>query len=383
MAINNTPSSYLVMDTCCFLNYIQGKSSDAFNYQKIEQFVKNNRWKLLITPDTLWESIQTCTQIERIKERREEMLRVGNLYVMNMGNVLNNEYALVPVKTCIENIGFNPDTLYLLAQKRGVFREKVYSTLYPKIITIAQLIAIVYLTICERKEDGTYSEGFEYRKKEVLRYFKNHHSLKIYLERFLNAAQGLSYYDENGILQKPLDAKDYLKDELESMVKTIMIVSRVREEHRSGINPYANNSEFEERIYDGFMHMDDLYKREDMRACYKAFLKAEPKRTADVIVEEIGIKGPELLQHMYKKLVMDWMSANGLGKPLMNTIIDYSNMDFLFSPQTKDWVYITEEDKIIEELFSTHDPECEATRDFYKQFYLGSFSASKKIGKII
>ena len=30
--INEHPSGYLIMDTCCFLNYIEGKRSDAFEF---------------------------------------------------------------------------------------------------------------------------------------------------------------------------------------------------------------------------------------------------------------------------------------------------------------------------------------------------------------
>ena len=43
--INEHPSGYLVMDTCCFLNYIEGKKSEAFDYddqgEEIRQWVKD------------------------------------------------------------------------------------------------------------------------------------------------------------------------------------------------------------------------------------------------------------------------------------------------------------------------------------------------------
>lgn len=46
--INEHPSGYLIMDTCCFLNYIEGKRSDAFEYQEIKEFIEKNKLWLVM-----------------------------------------------------------------------------------------------------------------------------------------------------------------------------------------------------------------------------------------------------------------------------------------------------------------------------------------------
>jgi hypothetical protein len=60
------PKGYLLMDTVCLLNYIQGKSPDKFDYKQVEEYVHDKGWWIVITPNTLYESIQRCTDIEFI-----------------------------------------------------------------------------------------------------------------------------------------------------------------------------------------------------------------------------------------------------------------------------------------------------------------------------
>lgn len=368
---SSLPKGFLLMDTNCLLNYIEGKPSKAFNYQKVNGHVRDHRWVVLITPYTLWESIQRCTEVNYIRERREKLLK-SEIWVVNVDGILSDTYSFVSVADCLKEICFSSETLHEYSKKRSEFRRKVYEVLYPKMITIAQIIAFIYLTITERKDDGIYPEGFDYRLGAVMNYFKNHPNLKVTLTIFLEKTQGLSYFGKDGTLQKPLDAKDYLKDELDEIIKMIIAISKVLEENRSGINPYDSDGEFNKRIITecSRIESDGSYRREDMVKCYKEFLKVESRRTADEIVDEIFMKGPEILLYMYKKLVTDWFT-NGTGKQLINTIIDYSNMDFLFSPGVNNWVYLTEENKIVKALFSTSDEACDATRKFYKKFYLG------------
>ena len=57
------PKWYLLMDTVCLLNYIQGKSPDNFDYKQVEKFVRDKGWWMVITLETLYESIQACTDV--------------------------------------------------------------------------------------------------------------------------------------------------------------------------------------------------------------------------------------------------------------------------------------------------------------------------------
>lgn len=366
------PNSFLLMDTNCLLNYITGNASEAFNYHQIQEFLRINGWVRVITPYTLWESIQRCTEAGHIQKRREELLSVDKLWVINVKGVLNDEYSFVPVAKLLDDICFNSESLREFADRRGDFRRKAYEVLYPKIITIAKLVAFIYLTITERREDGSYPEEFNYRLGAVINYFKDSDYLGKYLTLFLNQAQGLGYFGEDGTIQKPIDAKDFLKDEIEEIAKMIVAFSKVLEEHRRGINPYSDEGDFYYKNNTECKRIKNerLYLRTDMIRSYKAFLKAEPKRTVDAIVEEIFMKGPAMPLNMYKKLISDWFTQNGTGKQFLNTIIDYSNMDFLFTSRGLNMVYMTEEKKIIKDFFNTNDKDCDATREFYKRFYL-------------
>lgn len=366
------PKGFLLMDTNCLLSFIEGGLSDVFDYRSIEKTFIKNGWVLLITPYTLWEIIQRCVDLDFIKKRREELLS-KNIWVVNVEGVLNSTNPFLLLSDILNEICFNPNTMHEYADKRREFRIKVYELLFYKIIALTQIIAFIYLTITERKDDGTYPERFDYRLGAVINYFKNHDNLKSYLTLFLRQADGLSYFDKNGILHKPLDAKDYLKDEIEELVIIIIATSKVLEDHRCGINTYSDEGEYYLRINNECKRIksEGLYKRADMVKCYKAFLKVEPSRTIETIVEEIFMKGPDISLQMYIKLLSDWFTPSGTGKQLMNTLIDYTNTDILFTSGLNNIVYLTEEKKIIKALISTHDEACDASRVFYKKFYLG------------
>ena len=69
------PNGYLLMDTVCLLNYIQGKSSNNFDYKQVEKYVRDKGWWMVITPNTLYECIQCCTDIEH--DRGQVPVRFG------------------------------------------------------------------------------------------------------------------------------------------------------------------------------------------------------------------------------------------------------------------------------------------------------------------
>lgn len=364
------PNGYMLMDTVCLLNYIEGKSPDIFDYKQVEKYVRDKGWWIVITPNTLYESVQCCTDIEFIRKRWQEITKVENLWVVDVKGILSKEYHFVPAKVCLDWISFSPDVmrLRLFGQKRYELRLKVYESLYDRIIVMAELIAYIYLVITERGEDGTYPKDFDWWVRLIFGYFRNKPQLRMELTRFLAQAVGLPTIDD----KKRLDAKDYMGSCLEYMVTEIIHISRIQYEHHIGINPYADNNEFNDRIVEKYWEMEKVnpYPRKVMAKRYnKEFLKMEPKRTIDVLVEEKTRQYPEMLRHMYKKLVADWFSG-GIGKPFMNTLIDYDNMHFLNTKGVNDWVYITEEDKFVDYILDSKEETLAATRRFYEQYYL-------------
>lgn len=279
------PKGYLLMDTVCLLNYIQGKSPDNFDYKQVEEYVRDKKWWIVITLETLYESIQACTDVTFIRRRREQMLGIENLWVADPRGLLS-EYHLAPVNVC--------------------------------------------------------------------------------LDLFLDEAVGLPTLEDN----KRQDAKDYLSYKVEGFVWEIISISKILDENKRGVKTYANNSEFNDMIAEAYWKREDNnpYTWGKMVKQYKAFLKLEPKRTTDVMVEERTKGASGVNMHMFKKLVADWF-RNGSGKKMMNTLIDYSNLALLNAKGAEGWVYITEEDKFVEYILDSKE-ETLATRRFYEQYYL-------------
>ena len=364
------PNGFLLLDTVCLLNIIQRKPSDAFDYQAIQKYVSDKGWWMVITPNTLYESIQRCTNIKYIRERWQEITTIENLWVVDVKGILNKEYHFVPAKVCLDWISFSPDLMRLriFAQKRHELRIMVYESLYDRIIVIAELIAYIYLLITERQKDGSYPKDFDWWVRLIFGYFRNKPQLKSELTRFLEQAEGLPTLDK----KKGLDAKDYMGSCLEYMVAEIISISKILYDNHTGINLYADNNEFNHRIVEKYWEIEkqNPYPRKKMVECYKDILKKEPQRTIDVLVDEKTKQYPEMLRHMYKKLITDWFSPCGIGKPFMNTLIDYDNMHFLNTKGVNDWVYITEEDKFVDYILDSKEDTLAATRRFYEQYYL-------------
>ena len=93
---NRQYNGYFVMDTCCFLNYIEGRQSDRFDYNDIAAFIKKSNFILLITPYTLYECIQCVDDKDpmgSIKRRGDAMLKAWDFWVLNMNKLVSDKYS--------------------------------------------------------------------------------------------------------------------------------------------------------------------------------------------------------------------------------------------------------------------------------------------------
>ena len=90
------PNGFLVMDSCCFVDYIEGNNV-GFDYNRIKTFVKESSYWVVITPYTLYEIIQKLNSVPLIHKRRKDLLAIGDFWVINMNELLEYdgfEYGL-------------------------------------------------------------------------------------------------------------------------------------------------------------------------------------------------------------------------------------------------------------------------------------------------
>ena len=156
--INEHPSGYLVMDTCCFLNYIEGKKSDAFDYDDIKKILHERNLWLVITPYTLYECIQSCVTEESLKQRGQAMLQAWDFWVLNINGLIGKDVSFEFGPDFVFSLNVGIGTPQEFVEKRSVFREKVYRSLVPRLTLIAQIIAVIYLLITECDENGQYPD---------------------------------------------------------------------------------------------------------------------------------------------------------------------------------------------------------------------------------
>lgn len=89
-------NGFLVMDTNCFLKYIseQKKESTRFDYVGVKKFINEQNFMLVITPYTLYECIQGCDTIDKVKQRSRELDSLWDFWVLNINEIIGNEYTL-------------------------------------------------------------------------------------------------------------------------------------------------------------------------------------------------------------------------------------------------------------------------------------------------
>ena len=367
--INEHPSGYLIMDTCCFLNYIEGKRSDAFEYQEIKEFIEKNKLWLVITPYTLYECIQSCVTEESLKQRGWKMLEAWEFWVLNINSLIGEiSFEFGPDFVFGLNVGVGPSKAYV--EKRGVFREKVYRSLVPRMTLLAQLISVIYLLITEGDGKGNYPQGFDYRISLITgRYFQREHNFRVQLYSFLQYPDrmGLTMKDEK--LVKTWDAKDKLNLFIQDWAIQIIAVSKViMEEQLAKEN--LDVGEFNTRIVKQYNEILGRYDREKMVRLYRVFIKKNKKLfTIDGLVDQVIFDGDVVFKHLFKKVIGNWFLPGGQGKTLVNTLIDYVNLGVVELLGKAPVVYMTEEGAFVDLALSIKDDCFRLTQSFYKKYY--------------
>ena len=269
--INEHPSGYLVMDTCCFLNYIEGKKSEAFDYDEVKEFLRKSNFWLVITPYTLYECIQSCVTEESLKRRGQAMLQVWEFWVLNINGLIGKDVSFEFGPDFVFSLNVGIGTSQEFVEKRNSFREKVYQSLVPRLTLLAQIIAVIYLLIKEYDENGQYPRGFDYRINLITgKYFQKEPNFSVQLYSLLKTHEGLDMKD--GTLAKTMDAKDILPHFIQDMVIQILAVSKVIMEERLA-KENLDIGELNRRIISEYYRTVGQYDRKQMVKLYKKFNK--------------------------------------------------------------------------------------------------------------
>lgn len=367
--INEHPSGYLIMDTCCFLNYIEGKRSDAFEYEEIKEFIERNKFWLVITPYTLYECIQSCVTEESIKQRGRKMLEAWEFWVLNINGLIGEPgFEFGPDFVFSLNVGVGSSKVFV--EKRNAFREKVYRSLVQRMTLLAQLIAVIYLLITEVDEQGIYPRGFDYRIKLIIgQYFQKEPNFRAQLYSFLQHPDRMGLTMEDGVLTKTWDAKDKFNEFVQDWAIQIIAVSKVIMDEKLA-NEDLDIGELNTRIVKEHKKIVGQYDREAMVKQYKLFIKKYKKLlTIDSLVDQVISDGDAVFNHLFKRVVGNWFLPRGQGKTLVNTIIDYVNLGVVERLGKAPVIYMTEERAFVDLALSIKDDSFRLTQAFYKKYY--------------
>jgi len=367
--INEHPSGYLIMDTCCFLNYIEAERSDAFEYEEIKQFIERNRLWLVITPYTLYECIQSCATEDSIKQRGLKMLEAWEFWVLNINGLIGeHSFEFGPDFVFSLNVGVGSTKEFV--EKRSAFREKVYRTLVPRMTLLAQLIAVIYLLITEVDEQGNYPRGFDYRIKLIIgQYFQSEPNFRVQLYSFIQHPDRMGMAMKDGLLTKTWDAKDMFNEFLQSWAIQIIAVSKVILDEKLA-NEDLDVGELNTRIVKELNKTVGRYDRKTMVKQYKLFTKKHKKLlTIDSLVDQAIPDGDAVFNHLFKRVIGNWFLPGGQGKTLVNTIIDYVNLGVVERRGKAPVIYMTEEKTFVDLALSIKDDSFSLTQAFYKKYY--------------
>ena len=370
---NIQTSGFLVMDTNCFLKYIneQKVEDEKFDYDGVKDFIEKNHFLLLITPYTLYECVQSCDTIEKMRKRSREMDALWDFWVLNVNSIIGKDFGLEAGPDFIFSLRLGIGSPEEYVEKRRELRRKIYEALTPRIILLSQLVAIVYILASEQREDGTYDASVHRRIGYALSgYFQEEQNFKVQMYSFFESPYRLGLTVNEGILEKTQeDAKDSLSKLIHDFAVQILLVTKVIMDEKR-LNTKFSWGEFNDRIVKEHFWTAGMYEAKEMRELGRAFLKKNKGQvTIDRYVDETLPEYDSIFKHLYKRVLSDWFERNGAGKQLMNTIIDYANIGMVETINGFPVIYMTEEKKFVELIMGLDEKKLKLTQEFYGRYY--------------
>ena len=195
------------MDTNCFSHYCEGGKVAGFDYDKIRDFVESEGYWVVITPYTLYECVQDLVEPKNIIEERDKWFNARDFWVLNVNRLIGDKYNFEYGMDFLFEFGFDPNNLEAFIKKRNEWRDKVFESLAPRIALLSQIIAIIYVMITERKENGKLSQTSLIK----LAYIDQGGMLSLKLnERLGEFVNNPARYSKELADAKEVNARDYL-----------------------------------------------------------------------------------------------------------------------------------------------------------------------------
>ena len=377
MRIKMKPNGYLVMDTCCFVNYckpkgeVENNEKPAFNYDDIRKFIEKSGYMVLITPYTMYECIQNCFTPEIIQSQREAFERAGEFWVVNMNHLLGKDFSYKYGPNLVEELDF--ENLKLFLGRRNQLKWRYYSSQTPKIRLLAQIIAIIYVLLTEMREDSMVSAETSWKCQYIDEALYDHRGVQNLLELFYIKPGGLGYTEKDGVIKKAKDAKDNLVEFVDEMANQMIALGNIHVEQLNTLK-YKSVAEYQQAVLaeQDRIRRERPYEKEQMRKRYVARKNNQNDEfDPDKLMDMFFKNQSTLLKEFYKLTVDAWFQKGSNLRKLGNSIIDFVNLDMLEAKSPVPLVYMTEEDLFIDLMNRVDDKCLNATKEFYKKFYRG------------
>lgn len=359
-------NGYLVMDTCCFVHYCNREVSKGFNYLDVRNYIETNGYAPAITPYTLYEFIQGCTSPKEIDKVRNQFLQAGPFWVINMQNLLGEGFNFKYGYDFFTEIGFHTNNAEEIAKRVEEWRDKVYDAIEPRVVSLAQIIAIIYVFITS-EIDKELEYVTNVRCSFIDQFYSKDDVFKKHFQKYIREPDYYTKYASKNNKGQEKDFKHGLILYIENMVMLMVWMSEVllmqMNTYGDVVLPYQNP-----RYVSGDIRVK--YSRENMRKGYAKFKSTNKWFSISELLDRLSLNNN---QKYLMAMADKWFQKNycGGGKLLANSVIDYVNLEVLEARRTKPLIYITE-DEAYPKFIKKSKVECfKETQEFYQTYYSG------------
>lgn len=377
MIVKINHSGYLVMDTCCFGNYCMTEEERKkakgihFNYKGIEEYVEEENVLPVITPYTLYECIQNCDTADEMLRQFKAFINAGKFFVINVNKIFDHSIIYGP--TIVSEFAFDYKNPQAFRDRRDELRDKVYVSLAPRFILLAQIIAILYVYVTEAKELKELDlvpQEMALKLNFIDEFFADYNNFRKHFSDFLKSP---SYYigrdyKNAGVLDYRKSLMPYVENMVLLMLWMADIVQKNYKQY-SNINLPPMNPRF---IPDDYRRMYEVKK---MRAAYKRLKDgSNGKFSVDNMIDKVLLKKEEVIfRGFFKKMANDWFTQKEFnGSKMANFIVDFVNLGVLEAARGVTITYITEDKPFVKLIRSENDECLRLSQEFYKVFYIGN-----------
>lgn len=361
------------MDTCCFVDYLNGCERD-FNYTKIEQFARDNNFNIIISVYSLLEIVQSLNSEKEVEDTIQKFMRKRDFWVLNVNRVLGEDtlFEYGPDFWLLLKMG-KPFTFEEFQKERQEFYAKCYKSLYPKMYLFTELMTQMYLLFKECKAKTVPGETIWTMNKVHSAIESRKPVLDSLFEMYFIHSGCARFNLLQGNLDEATTPRDVLQDRLfDLMIELIAVVKAKESLIRDDID---DDGEFNCRISAEY---HKLLKKLTIADLARQAKKCKDKTQGILTVDyafDLCANGmePKIIKDSYKKMLKRVFTNGNFGKSFNNSFIDFTNLGLmeLFEDRLKTYnaVYLTRDKEWLEFMFKHNDKIfVKNTRRFYDEF---------------